>query len=194
MMLIFLAIPLAALLQAPALDNSIALSVTGSPNSIQLFQRVRLTITLTNRSEDPQYVYRDLANPLELEFAVRGPDGKLVRGFNDPPPPPPIPKNSKDLVRIEGNRSIRCVVETPLTDLGIGRAGVFSITGFWHGVSLRVPEIDLKEQNFSFSFTHAETVKLRVTGGRSQANIASQPMARGSSSEAPTCSAAEVVR
>jgi hypothetical protein len=183
------AILFAALLQGSGPHNSIVLSISARPNPVSLSQSVALVITLTNRSNEPRYVHRALGQP--LEFAVRGADAKLVRWFYDAPPPPPIPRDSRDLVRIEGKHSIRCVAEMPLGDLGIRRAGVFSVTGFWQGVSLKAP-IDLKDLNFSFS--HAETVKLTVTGRKSPANIGLQPTARASSDELSKCASVEAER
>lgn len=185
------AILLAALLQGSSPDNSIALSVSARPNPVSLSESVTLVITLTNQSDAPRYVHRDVDYPFPLEFWVLGPDGKPVRWFADPPPPPPFPKHAGDLVRIDGRRAFRCFVEVPLADLGIRRAGVFSVTGFWHGVSLKAPEVDLGSLVFSFSYSEPLALTVTKAGRRGQGL---QPQAPAPSVELPKCAAAAAGR
>jgi len=114
-----------------------------------------------------------------------------MHSFSDPPPPPPFPKNADDLLRVEAKQSVVCRIEMALTDLGIKRTGTFTVTGFWQGVSLKASELDLK--NLNFSFTHAETIKLRVTAAR-PANNGLQPTAPAPVWSRPKCAAAEAGR
>jgi len=116
--------PPAPRLQGSGPDNSIALSVS-KPNQVLLSQSVTLIITLTNRSDEVRYVHRDVGDP--LEFAVRGPDGKLVHSFYDPPPPPPIPNDSTDLIRIEGKQWVP-EVELKDPNFSFTHAGTVKLT------------------------------------------------------------------
>ena len=159
------AILLASLLvAATALDKSLALSVAVRSNPVSLSEPVTLVVTLRNRSDRPRYVHRNVE--AMLDFAVRDADDQILRGFMHPPGMPLMPKTPQDLVRIEGWKAYQCVVEVPLADLGIERAGVFSVFGFWSGTSAKAPTIGAKYQNH---FEHAEATYLTVVADKAAA-------------------------
>jgi hypothetical protein len=101
----------ALLLGSSADDDSIVLSVSAKPSAVPLSESVTLVSSLRNRSDEPRYVYRDVGR--QLDFAVRGADGRLVRGFMHPPAVPPIPSDSRDWVRIEGKKPFGASSECP---------------------------------------------------------------------------------
>jgi hypothetical protein len=185
------AILLATLLLGWRADNdSIVLSVAARPSAVPLSEPVTLVISLRNRSDETHYVHRDVRR--QLDFAVRSADGRLVRGFMHPPLPPPTLSNSRDWVRIDGKKAIRCIVVMPLADLGIEQAGEFSLTGFWSGESAKAPQVGSEFPTFHFE--HAETTYLTVFGNKTPADIGLHPTAKTPGGELPNCSAAEAER
>jgi hypothetical protein len=190
MMRILFAGVLASLLQGAHADDPIVLSVSFRENPVQLSKSAILLISLTNQSNTPRYIPREVGP--RLEFAVSDPDGRLVRGFDDIPPPPPLPKDARDLVRVQAKQSLHCFVEMPLSDLGIRAPGTYSVMGGWHGLALLTPEIDVNR--LAFASSHAEAVKLTVTAIKAPANVGLQPTAQPSDAKLAPCAEAEAGR
>jgi len=177
----------ALLVGAIADDRSIVLSVASKQDLAPLSERVVLVITLRNRSDRPLYVHRNV--DAMLDFAVRDAAGRLVRGFMHPPGMPLIATDSREMLRIGALGAYRCFIEVPLADLGIERAGVFALEGFWSGTSTKAPESGSKYQNH---FEHAETTYLTITGEKTPAGAGSQPTPQTPEGDLPMCRATKV--
>jgi hypothetical protein len=135
----------------------VALSLSLGSNRVKLEERVVVLVTFSNISEVPRYLHRDLLST--LEFSVRGSDGTVVRGFNDPPIPPE-PAGSTDLIWLDKGSSVRLVMRLPLKYLGIRQPDVYKIVGFWSGIAATESQVDSKEWNPLFLYS--EPVEISV--------------------------------
>jgi hypothetical protein len=181
---------LAALLLSSCVeDDAIVLSVAVRSNPVGPSEPVTLVVTLRNRSSKPRYVHPNVSR--QLDFAVRASDGTLLRGFMHPPGLPPMPGSPRDWVLVEGKRSVRCVMDVPLTDLGIDGRGTFSLAAFWYGVSSKSSRAGSEDATFNFEY--AETTYLTVVNEKLR-DGAPSPSADAYDGREPSCSAAAAER
>jgi hypothetical protein len=159
-----LALLLSGLLLGASSDDSFVLSVAAYPGAVSLPDPVLLVITLRNRSGEARYVHRNVQR--HLDFAVFGENGDHVRRFIHPFMMPPEVTDSRDWVRVEAGQALRCTVEVRPAQLGIERAGVFSLRGFWAADSVKRPE---KGAENAIHFEHAEDTFLTVTAAATRA-------------------------
>ncbi len=181
-----LAMLLSGLLLGARADESFVLSVTAYPGAVSLSDPVLLVITLRNRSDEPRYVHRNVQR--HLDFAVFREDGDHVRRFIHPFIMPLEVTDNRDWVRVEARQALRCTVEVRPAQLGIERAGVFSLRGFWAADCVKRPEKGVEN---AIHFEHAADTFLTVTAARAPSDP--QPT-QGSFVGLSSCLSAEAER
>jgi hypothetical protein len=178
-----LAILLSGLLLGGTTDDTFVLSVAAFPGAVSLSDPVLLLITLKNRSDEPRYVHRNVER--HLDFAVFREDGRHVRRFVHPFTMPLTVTDSRDWVRVEPRQALRCTIEVRLAQLGIERAGVFSLRGFWAADSVKRPK---EGAGYAIHFEHAADTFLTVTAARAPS---APPPTKGSLVGVSSCRSAE---
>src|SRR5262245_48147584 len=111
----------------------VVLSLALRSNRVKLEEPVVILVTFSNASQVPRYLHGDLLRT--LNFGVKGSDGAVVRGFDDPPMPPLPPEFPSELIWLDKADSIRLVMRLPLKYFGIREPGVYKIVGFWSGIA-----------------------------------------------------------
>ena len=120
-------LPILAVLLTPVAlaSDQQAFSLSSTPATISAPEGASIAIrfTVTNKSRQPRYIYRDTFSFVHLSIADA--QGKMLLGGVPPPPPPPGQPTTKDLLLLAPGQSFSHVERFDLGQSPTNKVGTY---------------------------------------------------------------------